>query len=162
MGLAAQCLYNSTNIRRERLDTIFDVLLVTFYVISSIFIWHHISNLNQGNGLNGIHRSPTWTYIDSAYFMAQTMSTVGTGDIVPAGNAGSRIFAVYQASSCACYVVTCNRASVRDDLTELLTVSLGDVCLDRCEMLSNFTMYVVKFPRFFSASSSSSHCSVLR
>lgn len=58
--------------------------------------------------------------------MAQTMSTVGTGDIVPAGNAGSRIFAVYQAP-CACYVVTCNCASVRDDLTELLTVSLGAV-----------------------------------
>ena len=95
MGLAAQCIYDSTNIRRQPLDTIFDVLIVTFYVISSIFIWHHISNLNQGNGLNGIHRSDTWTYIDSAYFMAQTMSTVGTGDIVPAGNAGSRIFAVY-------------------------------------------------------------------
>jgi hypothetical protein len=99
MGLAAQCLYNSTNIRRERLDTTFEVLIVTFYVISSIFIWHHISNLNQGNGLNGIHKSETWTYIDSAYFMAQTMSTVGTGDIVPAGNAGSRIFAVYQVFS---------------------------------------------------------------
>ena len=126
MGLAAQCLYNSTNIRRERLDTTFEVLIVTFYVISSIFIWHHISNLNQGNGLNGIHRSDTWTYIDSAYFMAQTMSTVGTGDIVPAGNTGSRIFAVYQAP-CACNVVTCNCASVRDDLTELLTVSLGAV-----------------------------------
>ena len=37
-----------------------------------------------------MHRSDTWTYIYSAYFMAQTMSPVGTGDIVPTDNAGSR------------------------------------------------------------------------
>ena len=81
-------------------DAIVEPLIVVVYILSSIFI---VSTFEaHGNNQYGFNRSEDWTLIDCTYFTAQTMSTVGYGDISPASKDGPRIFAVWMVSLLCC------------------------------------------------------------
>ena len=77
-------------------DAIVEPLIVVVYILSSIFIFSTFEA--HGNNQYGFNRSEGWTLIDCTYFTAQTMSTVGYGDISPANKDGQRIFVVWMVS----------------------------------------------------------------
>jgi len=79
--------------RRYPHDTIVEPLIVAVYILSSIFILDKIED--QGNYQFGDQYYQDWSYIDCTYFIAQTMSTVGYGDLAPTPAHGSRVFAVW-------------------------------------------------------------------
>jgi hypothetical protein len=81
-------------------DAIVEPLIVVLYILSSIFIFSTFAA--HGNGQYGVNRSADWTLIDCTYFTAQTMSTVGYGDISPASKDGPRIFAVWMVGLLCC------------------------------------------------------------
>lgn len=81
-------------------DAIVEPLIVVMYILSSIFIFSTFAA--QGNNQYGVNRSEDWTLIDCTYFTAQTMSTVGYGDISPASKDGPRIFAVWMVGLLCC------------------------------------------------------------
>ena len=81
-------------------DAIVEPLIVVVYILSSIFIFSTFEA--HGNSQYGFNRSEGWTLIDCTYFTAQTMSTVGYGDISPASKDGPRIFAVWMVSLLCC------------------------------------------------------------
>ena len=80
--------------RRYPHDTIVEPSIVAVYILSSIFILDKIEN--QGNYLYGDQYYQDWSYIDCTYFIAQTMSTVGYGDLAPTPAHGSRAFAGFE------------------------------------------------------------------
>ena len=84
-------------------DTICEPLIVAAYILSGIFILNHIED--QGNYQYGDQRYEDWSLIDCTYFIAQTMSTVGYGDLAPTPAHGSRVFVVFVV--CVCCVSTC-------------------------------------------------------
>lgn len=87
-------LFTDSSVRmkwKEIKRLLFHVFFVSTYIIGGILIYNAIEK--SGNNQSPPYFWADWTYIDCFYFVSQTMTTVGYGDIAPT-TTGSRVLSI--------------------------------------------------------------------